>query len=107
MTVPFVHVAVLVCPCAAPRPLDGRAPEACVSAEGEDVSAHARVEEGDLEVALDDCGSLTDELVHPGLGDGPLARHVDVEAVGIARRLPVDAHGEADRSAGGRAQGQG
>ena len=50
-------------------------------------------------VALGDGPALADELVHPRLGDGAVARLVDVEAVAIARRPTVEAHAEADRGA--------
>src|SRR5215211_7468182 len=73
------------------------------SAEGEDVRAHARFEEGDLEGPPADGPALADELVHPRLGDGALPGLVDVDAVSITRSLAVEAHGEGDRVArGGR-----
>src|SRR6185312_1413983 len=72
------------------------------SAEGEDVGAHARVEERDLEGALGVDPRLADELVHPRLGDRARARPVDVQAVGLAGGPAVELHREADRVAGGR-----
>src|SRR3954470_9821816 len=71
-------------------------------AEGEDVRAHARVVERDLEGALGGAAALADELVHPRLIDGALAELIYVEAVVEPRRLTVEEHGEADRGARGR-----
>src|SRR3954453_20975902 len=71
-------------------------------AEGEDVRAHARVEERDLEGALGGAATLADELVHPRLIDGAFAEHVDVESVVVPGRLTVEEHGETNRRARGR-----
>src|SRR5256714_11267163 len=71
-------------------------------AEGEDVRAHARLVECDLEGALGGAGAVADELVHPRLIDSALAELIDVEAVVEPGRLTVEEHGEADRGARGR-----
>src|SRR3954447_25867484 len=63
------------------------------STEREDVSAHARVPERDLEGALGDWPSVADELVHPRFGDRSLAGRVDVEAAVVAGRPAGEAHG--------------
>src|SRR3954470_17045397 len=68
-------------------------------AEREDVGARARVLERDLEGARRDSRPLADELVHPRLVEGARAGLVDVDAVGVARRRPVEADLEADGSA--------
>jgi hypothetical protein len=47
--------------------------------EADHVRARARVEKGDLEVALGDRASLPDELVHLRLGDDALPGLVGVE----------------------------
>src|SRR4051794_3686533 len=75
----------------------------CVSAEGEHVGPHARVDERALEGALAGAvGLLTDQLVHPRFGDRPFAGLVDVDAVVATRRPAVEAYDEADRRARGR-----
>src|SRR4051794_20760777 len=71
-------------------------------AEGEDVRAHARVEERDLEGARGDGPVLADELIHPRTVDGALAELVDVEAVGVPGWFAVEEHYEADQGARGR-----
>src|SRR4051794_29126078 len=70
--------------------------------EGEDVRAHAPLEERDLKGARGDGPVLADELVHPRTVDGALAELVDVEAVGVPGCFAIEEHGEADRGARGR-----
>src|SRR3954471_12002447 len=79
------------------REVTGRVSRGRLLAEREDVRAHARSEERNLEGALGDGAGLEDELVHPRLGNDALAGLVDVDAVGITRRLTVEPQGEANR----------
>ena len=69
--------------------------------KGEDVRAHARFRERDLEGAVGGAAGVADELVHPRLVEGAFAGRVDVEAVVVTGPLTVEAHGEADRLDGG------
>src|SRR5919202_329629 len=69
------------------------------SAEGEREGLHARIEELDLELAVEDGPRLADQLIQPLLGHRALARGVDVAAVRLARRSPVEPHPKADGGA--------
>ena len=68
-----------------------------VSAEGEHEDLHARIEKLDLELAVGDGSRLSNQLIHPGLGDGPVALLVHIDAVRGTGRLSVDEHPEAHR----------
>src|ERR687886_600357 len=59
------------------------------SAEREDVRAHARVVERDLEGGLGDRPAEAHELVHPRVGDAAGARRVGVRAVVVTGRPAV------------------
>src|SRR3954464_6810647 len=87
-------LSVMTCPLSTFRSL--------ASAEGDDVCAHARVEERDLEGEWADGPVLADELVHPRTVDSAVADLVDVEAVGVPGCFAVEEHREADRGVRGR-----
>ncbi len=70
--------------------------------EGEGVDLGARVEEGDLEGALDDARRLPDELVQPLIDQGAVAFVVHVEPVRRPRRLAVEQNAVTHRAAGRR-----
>jgi len=63
-----------------------------VSAKGERKSVHTRIEKLDLELSIHDGASLSDQLIHPGLGNRAVALFVYVNPVSRARRLPIDEH---------------
>src|SRR4051794_39053802 len=87
-------LSVMTCPLSTFRSL--------ASAEGDDVRAHARIEERDLEGERADAPMLADELVHPRTVDGAFADLVDVEAVGVTGGFAVEEHREPDRGPRGR-----
>jgi hypothetical protein len=60
------------------------------SAECEHEDLDSRIEKLDLELAVGDRSRLANQLVHPGLGYGPVALLVRVDAVRGAGRLPID-----------------
>jgi hypothetical protein len=64
-----------------------------VSAEREREHLGAGIEELELELAIADRSRLTDEVVEPWLGDGPVALFVDVSAVRVARRMSCSVEG--------------
>src|ERR687885_2485571 len=75
------------------------------SAEGEREGLNARIEELDLEVAVGDGTRLADQLIQPLLGHRAAALGVDVAAVRLARRSPVEPHAKAHGGASrGRSQ---
>src|SRR4051794_37155707 len=74
-----------------PRPVSG-------SAEREGEGPQPGVVEGDLERAAGDRAVLADQLVQPRLGDRAGAIGIHVVPGVVARRLPVEAHGEAHRA---------
>src|SRR4029079_10016899 len=72
------------------------------SAECEAVGLGAGVEEFDLEQRVVDPAGLPDKLVQPLLVERAATLLVDVRAVVLARRLPVQEDPEWDRGAGRR-----
>lgn len=63
-----------------------------VLAERKRVGFSAGVEEGDLEGVLGDRTMLADELVQPRFDDSALALAVNVGAIGLVQRPPVQAY---------------
>src|SRR3954447_14695093 len=70
-----------------------------LSSEGEHERLDAGVEELDLEPPVPDRRRLADELVDPLVVGGAVTALVDVDAMGAARGLPVEAYPEAHRRA--------
>ena len=67
------------------------------SPEREDISLYAGVEEFDLEQSIRNGPGLPDELVKPLFRDRAVALLVDVGAVSIPRRAPIEQNAETYR----------
>src|SRR5262249_49711788 len=65
--------------------------------EGEDICLDAGCEEGDFECAVMDCSPLANELMKALFDQRPMTLLVDVEAVSVIGRFPVEEHTERDR----------
>ena len=73
-----------------------------MSAEREAVRLHARIEELDLEQAVDDRPRLADQLVRALLGDDPAASGLHVAPLSSSRDLAIEEDPERDGRAFGR-----
>ena len=62
------------------------------STEREHEGFHTRIQKLDLELSINDGHGLSDQLIHPLFRNRALTLVVDVNAMGRARRLPVDEH---------------
>src|SRR5258708_22436559 len=67
------------------------------SPERERKCLRARIQKLDLELAIGDGLGLSDQLIHPLLGDRAVALVVDVDAVSGARRLSINKHAKSNR----------
>src|SRR5437899_12164277 len=68
------------------------------SAERERKSLHARIEELDLELSVNDGVRLSDQLIQPLFANRAVASVVDVDSVSRARWLSVDEHAKSHGS---------
>src|SRR5215216_424125 len=68
------------------------------SAEREDKSFHAWVEELDLELSISDGLRLSDQLIQPLFANRAVSLLVNVDSMSSARRLPIDEHAKSHGS---------
>src|SRR5262249_61369597 len=64
--------------------------------KGEHVGPCAGIEERDLEGPVAGRAALSNQLVHPGIGDDPVYPLVDVDSPRPVHGLAIDHHQEAD-----------
>jgi hypothetical protein len=68
-----------------------------VSAEGERVGLHARVEELDFKRPIRYCAALAYELIDALLGDDTNARGIDIGPMAVSGRFAINRYTEPDR----------